>query len=165
MELLCNGFSVLYFLTVMYNRRGKGVLMEWRVATLPMSWYIVRKINTRSVPHTYAGYRRSVALWIYVSTEIPTWTCSGLKYLRVGTTNHVLRMKVLICGFGELHFVGWRLSWFLSTNKVDITTKIDLVWISRMHNKWMNEWKANVLCFGKSLKGVQFSCSRLTLEE
>jgi hypothetical protein len=38
------------FSTVTHNGRWKGVVIVWRVATLPMSCYIVRNINTRSVP-------------------------------------------------------------------------------------------------------------------
>jgi len=35
---------------VLHSRRGKGVVMVWRVATVPMSCYIVRTLTTRSVP-------------------------------------------------------------------------------------------------------------------
>jgi hypothetical protein len=79
--------------------------MVWRVATLPMSCYIVRKITTRSVPLSYAGYLRTpqplVALWFNVSTEIPICTSSNLMYLRDGS------MKVARYGFGERRYVRW----------------------------------------------------------
>jgi hypothetical protein len=40
------------------------VVMVWRVATLPMPCYIVRKITTVSVPKSYAGYLRTLQrLW------------------------------------------------------------------------------------------------------
>jgi hypothetical protein len=49
--------KVCIFSTVMCSRRS--VVIVWRVATLPMSCYIVRKITTGSVPQSYAGYLRT----------------------------------------------------------------------------------------------------------
>ena len=37
-----------------------GVVMVWRMATLPMSHYMVREITTRSVPQSYHDYLRSL---------------------------------------------------------------------------------------------------------
>jgi len=63
------------------------VVLVWRVATLPMSCYIVRDITNRIMPQIYAGYLRTsqslVALWGNVSTEFPFCSCSNLWYLRV----------------------------------------------------------------------------------
>jgi len=47
------------FSVVTHSRRRCGVVMEWQVATLPMSHYIVGKITTRSVPQSYACYLRT----------------------------------------------------------------------------------------------------------
>jgi hypothetical protein len=47
-------FKFYIFIAVTCSRRRRGVVMVWRVATLPMSCYIVRKITTRSVPQSYA---------------------------------------------------------------------------------------------------------------
>jgi hypothetical protein len=138
------------FSAVMHGRR-RGIVMLWRVFTLPMSCYIVRKITTMSVPQSYAGYLRTsqplVALLCYVSTEIAICSSSDLRYLRVGTTKYVLFMKNLNSGFGERRYVGWRSSRFVSSK------------YSRH-----NSSKGNVFSCGKLQKGVTFSCSRLTLE-
>ena len=49
----------LYIFSAFRYTRRWGVVMVWRVATLPMSCYIVREITTRSVPLSYAGYPRT----------------------------------------------------------------------------------------------------------
>ena len=82
---VCSGFVMIVkfyiFSTVMHSRR-RDVVLVWRVATLPMSCYIVRKITTKSVPQCYPGYltRRQplVALRLNVSTEFPFCTNSHL---------------------------------------------------------------------------------------
>jgi len=60
----------------------RGVVMVWRVATLPMSHYIVREITTRSLPQSYAGYLRPSqsleALLYYFSLELPFCFSSNL---------------------------------------------------------------------------------------
>ena len=65
----------------------------WRMATLPMSCYIVRKSTTKRVPLCYTCYPRAsqsrVALLFHGSTEIPFCTSSKLWYLRIGTTNDI----------------------------------------------------------------------------
>ena len=105
------------FRTVMHSRRG--VVMVWQVATLPMR-YIVRRNTTRSDPLSHTDYLKRtqpyIALWFFVSTEIPIHTSSKLWYLGVGTTKSVQCMKVLICDLWERHYLGWRTLRFLSTN-------------------------------------------------
>ena len=85
--------KVYIFSTVMHSSGRRGVIMVWRVATLPMSCCIVREITTRSVPQSNAGYLKTpqplVALWFYVSTEIPICTGSNLRYSRDGITKFV----------------------------------------------------------------------------
>jgi len=49
-----------------------------------------------------------VALYFYVSTEIPICTNCNPMYLRNGTTKDIPLMKVLIRGFGERHYAGWK---------------------------------------------------------
>ena len=50
-------FSIFSIIT--HSRRKRDVVMVWRVATLPMSCYIVRKITTRRMPQSYACYLRT----------------------------------------------------------------------------------------------------------
>jgi len=61
------------FSDVTHSRRRWGVIMVWRVATLPMSCYRVSKITTRSVSQSCTCYLSTsqslMALWCYVSTE------------------------------------------------------------------------------------------------
>ena len=47
------------FGAVTHSRWWWGMVIVWRVTTLPMSCYIVRKITTNSVPQSYAGYLRT----------------------------------------------------------------------------------------------------------
>ena len=47
------------FCVITHCRIWRGVVMVWRVATLPMSCYIVRKITTRRMPQSYACYLRT----------------------------------------------------------------------------------------------------------
>ena len=79
--------------------------MVLRVATLPMSHYIVRGITTRSVPQSYVGYLRLlqqlVSLRCYVSTEFHFCSSSNLWQLRVGTTKAVC----YVCE--KCRYVGW----------------------------------------------------------
>jgi hypothetical protein len=55
--------------------------------------YIVREIATRSVPRSFAGNLRTpqplVALWSYISMEIPICTSRNVRYLQGGTTKDV----------------------------------------------------------------------------
>jgi len=51
--------KICIFSACTHSRRRWGVVMEWRVATLPMSCYIVREITTRSVLESHAGIHRS----------------------------------------------------------------------------------------------------------
>ena len=44
------------FSAVTHSSTRRGVVMARRVATLPMSCFIVREITTMSVPQIYAGY-------------------------------------------------------------------------------------------------------------
>jgi hypothetical protein len=44
------------FSIITHSRIWRGVVMVWRVATLPMLCYIVRKITTRRMPQSYACY-------------------------------------------------------------------------------------------------------------
>jgi len=81
---ICSCFVMvlkLYIFSAVTHCRW-GVVMVWRVATLPMSHYIVGEITTRSVPQIYAGYLRPsqslVALWCYVSPEFPFCFSSNL---------------------------------------------------------------------------------------
>jgi hypothetical protein len=46
-------FEVLYIKTMRSSRRG--VVVEWQEAALPMC-FIVRKITTKGVPQSNAGY-------------------------------------------------------------------------------------------------------------
>jgi hypothetical protein len=130
-------FTFYTFSAVMSSRRRRGVVMVWRVATLPMSYYIVRKIPTRGVPKRYADYLRTlqplVALWFYVSTEFPFGNSSNLWYLRLGVTN-----------------------WSVGLESV-------VMWAKSAYGGH-NRRKGNVLCFSKSQQDVTFSCSRLWLE-
>ena len=48
--------KIYIFSAVTHSRRRSGVVMVWRVATLPMSCYIVRKITTKGVPQSYTGH-------------------------------------------------------------------------------------------------------------
>jgi len=48
------------FSAVTHSRRRCGVVMEWWVATLPMSYYIVREITTKGVPLSNSGYLRLI---------------------------------------------------------------------------------------------------------
>ena len=74
-------FKLYVFSAVTHTRRRWGMVMAWRLATLPMSCYIVRKITTRSVPKSCTCYLSSsqslVALWFYVSREF-RFCCSNL---------------------------------------------------------------------------------------
>jgi hypothetical protein len=47
------------FSIVTHCSTRRGVVMLWRMATLPTSCYVVRKITTVSVPQSYAGYLRT----------------------------------------------------------------------------------------------------------
>ena len=77
------------FSAVMHGSTRRGMVMVWRLATLPMSCCIVRKSTTMSVPRSYAGCLMTsqplVAPFCYVSMEIPICTSSDLRYLRVET--------------------------------------------------------------------------------
>jgi len=70
------------FSAVTHSTWRWGVVMVWRMATLPMSCYRVSKITTRSVPQSCTGYLSTsqslVALWCYVSTEFPFCSSSNL---------------------------------------------------------------------------------------
>jgi hypothetical protein len=44
------------FSNFIQSSRRRGVVMVWRVATLPMLRSIVRKITTMGVPLSYADY-------------------------------------------------------------------------------------------------------------
>ena len=55
---VCSCFVMVlksYIFSAVTHRWRWGLVMVWRVATLPMSSHIVRKVTTRSVPQSYAG--------------------------------------------------------------------------------------------------------------
>ena len=114
------------FSTVTHCRRRRGVLMVWRVAILPMSCYIVRKITTKGVSQSYAGYLTTsqslVALWSYVSTEFRFFSSSNLCDLRIGT------MEVS-CGVKSVVMWGW------SSCKEDVTGAKEMCSVSVSHSK------------------------------
>jgi len=47
------------FSIIIHSRIWRGEVMVRRVATLPMSCYIVRKITTRRMPQSYTGFLRT----------------------------------------------------------------------------------------------------------
>jgi hypothetical protein len=77
-------WKVCIFSAVMCSRMI-GVVLVWRVATLPISCYIVRKITTRSVPQSYAGYLTTLQPLVH--------GVSFLWYLRPGTTKAWIRVE------------------------------------------------------------------------
>ena len=116
--------------------------MVWQVATLPMSYYIVREITTRSMPQSYAGYRSSsrqlVALISYVSVVFPFCSSSNLWQLRVGTT------KAVCCVCEKCRYVGW------SSSIVGITGAKEMCSVSVSRSKALHllvadwHWKYGV---------------------
>ena len=116
--------------------------MEWRVATLPMSHYIVREITTRSVPRRYASYLRSsrqlVVLGCYVSTEFAFCPISNLWQLRDGTT------VAVCCGCEKCCYVCW------SSSIAGITGAKEMCSVSVSRSKFLRllvadwHWKCGV---------------------
>ena len=90
---VCSCFATILkfciFSIITHSRKKRDVVMVWRVATLPMSCYMVRRITTRRMPQSDACCLRTsqplMALYFQGSTEY---------YAAV-----FLRMKALICGF------------------------------------------------------------------
>ena len=73
----------------MHGRRRRIVVMVWQFATLPMSYYIVRKNTTRSVPQSIAaiyGACGAVTIRFHGDSNLLS---SKLRYLRVGTTKNI----------------------------------------------------------------------------
>jgi hypothetical protein len=52
-------WKLCIFSIVTHCSTRRGVVMVWRVATLPTSCFVVRKITTVSVPQSYAAYLRT----------------------------------------------------------------------------------------------------------
>ena len=69
--------------------------MVWRVATLPMSHYIVQEITTRSVPQSYAGYLRpSQSLRRCYITFL--WSCHFVSVVICGSCELVERKQYVV---------------------------------------------------------------------